>query len=260
MAEIFELELRGGAIEKHYRRMCPEVEQLPWGTLKLEDYGADQIRAARVGWTCASMQEYESTTIHARVLQDMLRARMPIDLTAMSTEFQREELTHAELAAKMAMELGGGAPIEHKTHKEARTSGTPEYRIAETALWAFAISETYAHAMLAAAFGKAQHPLLRGVRNILAKDEAAHGRFGWILLECLLPEMNEAEKTNLRTIAAKAIKGLHKRIDALEKQPSNYFGELSAIGFSSPEEYRAIALEAIDGQILPKLDQQALLA
>lgn len=253
MAELFELELHGGAVERQYRRTCPEVDRLPWGTLDLSELTPQQVELARLGWTAASMQEYESTTVHSRVLQLMLRVRMPIDLTAMSTQFQREELTHAEVAAKVAMELGGGAPIAHQIAKEPRKRGRLEYQLTETALWAFAIGETYSHAMLTAGFTRAKDPLMRGVRQLFAKDEAAHGRFGWILLDTLLPEMNDVERTSLREVAGNAIEGLRKRALSLVGKPENFFGELSAIGPFAPEEYHALAIDTVDRQLAPRL-------
>ncbi len=33
--ELFELELIGGAMERQYREMRPEVESMPWGTIDL---------------------------------------------------------------------------------------------------------------------------------------------------------------------------------------------------------------------------------
>ena len=31
--ELFELELLGGNVERRYRKMRPEVEAMPWGTI-----------------------------------------------------------------------------------------------------------------------------------------------------------------------------------------------------------------------------------
>jgi hypothetical protein len=251
--ELFELELHGGSVEKRYRRAVPEIEALPWGTIDLAEYSEDELRAARIGWTQASLQEYQSTSVHADALRDMLGLRMPIDLMAMSTQFQLDELAHAELAARIAMELGGGAPVVHTPVVPPAFGGPADFTLAERALRAFAVSETYAHVMLAAAFTRAAHPLLRGVRRILAKDEAAHGRFGWLLLEWLIPEMNAAQLDELRRVAARSVEHLRKRAELISTQPKTSFGEIAALGRFEAEEYRDLALSAIDQKIVPRL-------
>ena len=44
---LFELELFGGGIERRYRKMRPEVEEMPWGTLDLTDISPHDLIAAR---------------------------------------------------------------------------------------------------------------------------------------------------------------------------------------------------------------------
>jgi hypothetical protein len=250
VTEPFELSLLGGAIERRYRRSCPEVEALPWREA-IETDPADKERA-RVGWTYACLQEYESAPIHAHAMQAMIRARMPLDLTAMSADFQRQELTHAEVCARLAMLLGGGAPIPDRPRVIPNNTGSPLLALAHLAIWAFAVSETYSHAMLKAGTERAKSPLFRGARALLAKDEAAHGRFGWLVLEEVLPELGDPERAELRKIARSSVRQLVERADAAITRPASDFGERTAMGPFDPEEYRALGKAEIE-RIVAKL-------
>jgi hypothetical protein len=58
--ELFELELLGGATEQRFRRMRPEVEEMPWGTLDLSTATEEACIAARVAWTGAAYQEHRT--------------------------------------------------------------------------------------------------------------------------------------------------------------------------------------------------------
>src|SRR5438105_123460 len=119
MTDVFELSLQGGAVERQYRRACPEADAMPWGTIDLTKLTRAQIDAALLGSTRASRQEFDSTSVHARVVVNMTNLRLPVDLIAMIARFQVEELVHAELAARLAMELGGGASIPNHLARRA---------------------------------------------------------------------------------------------------------------------------------------------
>ncbi len=47
LGELFELELLGGATERRYRKMRPEVEGMPWGTLDLSLSSPTELVHAR---------------------------------------------------------------------------------------------------------------------------------------------------------------------------------------------------------------------
>jgi hypothetical protein len=259
----FELTLHGGAIERRYRKGCPELEALPWGTLDRSAFGPVEIDAARFAWTRAAFQEYASTTVHARVVEDMLRAAMPLDVIAIGARAQLEELAHAELAGRMAMELGGGAELPFDPQARALNpppprGSDPTLVLAERALWAMAVSETFSQAMLAAAARRATHPLLAGVRGIFARDEAAHARLGWTILETLLPEVDEAGRARLRGVAAGAIGELEKNSEAVLRSAPGVLGPISALGAFEPEEYRDLAMKTIEERIVSRLAGYAL--
>src|SRR5690349_5626531 len=103
---MFELEIHGGAVERQFRSRRPHTEQLPWGTLDVSAFSTDEFIAARSGWTDLALQEYGAAASQANVLRLLVRARVPIDLSAMITSFPLDELVHTELGVRMAEELG----------------------------------------------------------------------------------------------------------------------------------------------------------
>jgi hypothetical protein len=111
--EPFELSMLGGATERRYRRMRPEVESLPWGTLDPSRYPAELVLAARRSWTLAALQEHRTAAACAATLRALIAARAPVDLIAVATRFPLDEMAHVELCARLAGELGGGTPVIH---------------------------------------------------------------------------------------------------------------------------------------------------
>jgi len=110
--EPFEISLLGGATEARYRRLRPAGEDaLPWYLLAEADLPNTERDAARRGWTAAALQEYASAAAQAAVLRALVRAQVPLDLSGMASGFAVDELAHAELCARMAQGLGGGAAV-----------------------------------------------------------------------------------------------------------------------------------------------------
>ena len=110
--ETFELFMLGGAIEKRYRRMRPEIARLPWGTLDPSAHAPDLVIEARKSWTLAAFQEHRTGAACAESVQAMIVARVPVDLVAVATRFPLDEMVHVEMCARLAEELGGGTHVE----------------------------------------------------------------------------------------------------------------------------------------------------
>jgi hypothetical protein len=95
--ELFELSLLGGAPERRYRRLRPDIDRLPWERLKPGRRSSAVLEAARRGWTQGALQEYASADAHSAMLRLLVRARAPVDVSAMASRFPLDELAHAEL-------------------------------------------------------------------------------------------------------------------------------------------------------------------
>jgi hypothetical protein len=58
--ELFELEMFGEGVERRYRKMRPEVEAMPWGTIDLASIPEPMRVRARKRWTGAAFQEHRT--------------------------------------------------------------------------------------------------------------------------------------------------------------------------------------------------------
>src|SRR5271167_1452395 len=106
----FELEWMGGAAERHFRKARPAAVELPWGTLDLAKYAPAAVERARTSWTEVAINEYRAVASFSEVLRALVDVKAPLDLLGMTSDFLADEVSHVELASRMAMELGGAAP------------------------------------------------------------------------------------------------------------------------------------------------------
>ena len=191
--ELFELELFGEGVERRYRKMRPEVEAMPWGTLVLDGISEHALVAARKRWTGAAFQEHRTGIACAAALRLLYECRAPLDLIALAARFPLDELAHVELCARMAMELGGGTEIRHDPDAmivDPAAELPPLVRAADAVVRFFCVGEAVSIPLLRGAWHAARHPLPRAVLGRIVRDEAAHGTFGFFFLDWALPQLS----------------------------------------------------------------------
>src|SRR5690606_8411234 len=74
-------------------------------------------------------------------------------------------------------------------------------RASELVVRTCCVGEAFSVPMLATAMQSAAHPLTRAVLERIVKDEAPHGRFGFLYLEWLADELDGAERDRLAGVA-----------------------------------------------------------
>jgi hypothetical protein len=139
-----------------------------------------------MAWTEGAVSEYASAAAFAALLGDLIEARAPVDLIGMAGTFVADEMLHTELNARMATELGGGAPylVDWSALAPPVTDGTPAFeRAVERAVRLCCVGETLSAPLLAATARAAAHPLTRAVLARIAREEPPHARLGWLVLE-----------------------------------------------------------------------------
>ena len=221
-AELFELELFGGGIEQRYRRMRPEVEAMPWGTLDASRIPEKALVRARKQWTGAAFQEHRTGIACAATARALFECRAPLDLIAMSSRFVLDELVHVELCARMAMELGGGTEIRHDPNAlivDADPELEPLMRAADLIVRCFCVGEALSIPLLRGTWKAARHPLPRAVLGRIVKDEAAHGTFGFAFLDWALPMLSGDDREHLARAAERAIAAVHRQWENLREHP-----------------------------------------
>lgn len=260
-AEVFELELLGGKIEQRYRRQRPEVEALPWGTLRVADHPPEIVEAARTSWTRSAFQEYRTGVAVAQTLKCLIEARAPLDLIAMASRFPLDEVVHVELCARMAMELGGAVEIIHDPdHLVAlpREELDPLLRCADLVVRFFCVGEALSIPMLRGTWHAATHPLARGVLGIIVRDEAAHGTFGFTFLDWALPLLPDDARPLLAKAADDTIRMVKRNWAWLRDRPKTALSDAHALGWMESEAYLALASRSLESRVLRPLRDRGI--
>jgi hypothetical protein len=265
MTQPFELELFGGAAERSYRRLRPGVDDLPWGTLRASDYPPALVAHARASWTEGAFREYCTAAAFCELGRALLEARAPLDLVGMAGDFLADEVLHTELNARMAMELGGGAPYRVDLSSMVPAvdpAASPRMRAAELAVRICCVGETYSVPVLAGSMRAASHPLTAAILLRIAQDEAPHAQLGWLFLEWADGWLDDAERAHLGRVAAHAIAGLAAEFAGLGVGPSPevtrsgfLVADVNALGWMEPGAYAALCRATIARDIVEPLSR-----
>lgn len=255
--ETFELEIHGGAVERRFRARCPYVEQMPWGTLDVSAFTADELIAARCGWSDLALQEYSAAASLANMLRLVVRARAPMDVSAMLANFPFEELVHTELCIRMAEELGGAALIEYPTEAvfPAITDGnsSPLVEAAKAVVSECCVGETLSHGILEFHRRHATQPLLQAVWGRLAKDEAAHARFGWIFMAWARDLLTESERLEVAAHAQRAVSMVEVLHDKARQAPEEAFVNVGVFGSRGRDGYLEQSAAILEEKVVNRL-------
>jgi hypothetical protein len=253
---LFELRMLGDATERRYRRMRPEVEALPWGTLDPARHDPRAVLAARKAWTLAAFQEHRTGAACAFTLEALIAARAPVDLIATATRFPLDEMLHVEMCARIAMELGGAITIEHDPlHLFPRpVAGLPALlRAADCVVRYFCVGEAISIPLLRGTWKASRHPLLKAVLARIVKDEAAHGHFGWTFLDWALDDLSPDDLRHLAGVADETIVSLRKSWSVLERRPRAVQSEVNALAWMDSGAYMSLARRSLAESVIAPL-------
>jgi hypothetical protein len=254
---LFEREMRGGATESRLRRARPRSEELPWGSLDLSAFSADELLAARRGWTDLALQEYAAAASQANALRLVVRSRAPLDLSAMLAGFPLDELAHTEICARMAQELGGTTPVVYPTEDvfppPAEGDGSPLLDAARTVAWEFCVAETLSLGLLKFHHRNAAEPLLEAVWRRLAKDEAAHAQFGWTFLKWARDALPRSERAAVAQVALRAVAHVDDLDDKVRREPDDAFCAVGVFGSCGRRAYLLQCRDVLEQRVIPRL-------
>jgi hypothetical protein len=252
----FELSWLGGAAETNFRRLRPECDGMPWGTLDPGAYPDGLVNAARLAWTQGAFSEYATGAALGALGAALLRAGAPVDLVGMAGAFLADEMLHAELNARMAMELGGAAPCLADYDAMVPACGTTDPLLAavELAVRICCVSEAISSPMLAATANAATHPLTRAVLMQLARDEPPHALFGWLVLEWADPMLDDRARRYLATAADDQLAGAVAELaplvpDGDERAPEG----VTDLGWLPADQYMPLAQQVLRNDVCDRL-------
>jgi len=251
---LFELEMLGGGFERRYRKMRPEVEAMPWGTIDLRGVPEATLILARKSWTGAAFQEHRTGVACCATLRALMECRAPLDLIALASRFPLDEMVHVELCARMAMELGGGTEIMHDPDimvVDADASRAPIVRAAELVVRFFCVGEALSIPLLRGTWHAARHPLPKAVLGRIVKDEAAHGTFGFTFLDWALPTLSPEDIAYVGAQADRAIRAIYKQWEALKKAARRDDTQVAgdALAWMQSDAYLALARRSMQEKV-----------
>ena len=253
----FEVEWMGGAAEHHFRKARPGTDELPWGTLDPASYSPKAVEYARGAWTEVAINEYRAVASFTEVLRALVDVRAPLDLLGMTSDFLADECSHVELASRMAMELGGGAPRTIDLDNFAvRPKGlAPFQRANELILRVGCIAEAFSGGTATVSHAHTSHPLARAVYETILRDEARHRRLGGLYFEWALAKIDDAELARLSQIMLSALRSLSPFWKLRGKTTTTGLSsdDLNALGWLGVEEFAPVAREVVVRDILEPL-------
>lgn len=259
---LFELEMVGGAFERRYRKMRPEIADMPWGTLDVKNLPEAEVIASRKAWTGAAFQEYRTAVACSATLRALLECNAPIDIVALCTRFPLDEMVHVELAGRMAMELGGGTELRFDPGRlilDANPDLRPIVRAAELVTRFFCVGEALSIPLLRGTWHAATHPLPRAVLSRIVRDEAAHGTFGFTFLDWATAELSEAELAHLGRHADLAIGFIRDQWSALEARGRKSFdSDGNALGWMETGAYIELARRSMTEKVARPLRERGI--
>jgi hypothetical protein len=260
-SELFELELLGGNTEQRFRRMRPEVLEMPWGTLDVSQASEESLINARKAWTLAAYQEHRTGAACALTLRALIQARAPLDLIAVAARFPLDEMVHVELAARMAMEFGGGTEIIHDPNTmfmDVDPALTPLMQAADCVVRFFCVGEAISIPLLRATWHAARDPLSKAVLGRIVKDEAAHGVFGFTFLDWAVPRLTAEERARLGASADLAIRFLYGQWDEIRTSPRPRHEQIDALGWMKTDDYLSLAMRSMQSQVIAPLEAREI--
>jgi hypothetical protein len=255
-ADLFELEILGGPTERRYRKMRPDVEAMPWGTMDFSSSRPEDLIAARTAWTGGAYQEHRTAVACTATVRALLEARAPVDLVAVAARFPIDEIVHVELCARMAMECGGGTEIRYDPDYvmlDADEALRPLLRACDLAVRFFCVGEAISIPLLRATWHAARHPLPRAVLGRIVKDEAAHGVFGYSVLDWADDQLTEEDRAYLGTRADLAIDFLLDQWKDMARRPKSRPNDGDVLQWMQTEDYLSLAWRSLEREVLKPL-------
>jgi len=253
----FEVEWMGGAAEHHFRKARPGADDLPWGTLDPAKYSPQAVEYARGAWTEVAINEYRAVASFTEVLRALVDVKAPLDLLGMTSDFLADECSHVELASRMAMELGGGAPrMIDLSNFAVRPQGlAPFQRANELILRVGCIAEAFSGGTATVSHASTTHALPRAVYETILRDEARHRRLGGLYFEWALSKMDDAELGRLGQVMLSALRSMAPFWKLRTKTATTGLpaDDLHALGWLGVEGFAPVAREVVVRDILEPL-------
>jgi len=255
---VFQLSAIGGAPERQFTKLRPHAAKLPWGTLATATI-PDQLRArAQRVWSEVTYSEHCAAAGMSTAVLAMVRACAPIDLVATASRFIFEELSHAELCARIVAELGGAPALPYdagQIHYALALEVSPIAAAAEQVIRVFCANESFALPLVRAEVKRGcGYPLVEALVKLIGREEGPHAAFGWVFLDWAAAHLDEADVAYLRAVSDDAVSGVDTLISGCADHDE------PTLGWLSPREFMLHAKKALAEDVIVPLAARGLLS
>ena len=226
-------------------RLAEAVRSDTWSARLVPGHVPASVRAELARrWTRAAFDEHASVAAFARVTMELLRFGAPPRLIDRTLQAGREEVRHAELGFAVASAFAGApvGPGAYPIDTIPMATDLAEFA-AETALEG-CIGEGLASLLARAGASQAEDPVLRGVLETIATEEAEHALLAWQTVRWAIdaggPPVREAVAAVFAHAAASGV--------AVPESPEE---DLSRWGLLGRVDAEALGRQALREVVLP---------
>jgi hypothetical protein len=227
----------------------------------LHAYSARELWLGRRAWAARALDEYRSQVAFTELLADLTEARMGFDILGLCIRVVSDEMLHVELCRRLLCALGGSDKVPGEPRWVRQDAKHPvRVRILKTVVGSLCIGETLSVRTLAAVRDHAADPLAKGVLTQLVRDEAIHGRFGWHVLDALLPSLTPSDLRGLNALIPRWLSSAERTMlppgtpvapsDRLTAGPAMPFGSLG------PEDRAEVFHDALERDVCARFRER----
>ena len=264
----FEPEWFGERPEHYFRKLRPGIEAFPWGTLDPNDFEPRLLKRAQLSWTEAAFNEYCTAIAFTQLVQALLEVNAPVDLIGMASDFLADEMLHVEMTARLANELGGAANYQvdfTQLRLPIDDQLSPLQKANELVVRLCCVGEAFSLPMLAGCMKSSTHPLIKRVFEQIVKDEALHGRLGFLYLEWVDEFLDDKERARLGYCAGDTLlqlsqlwRNLKSRVVGDRTSEGYKVEDIHKLGWMVSSDYRQVAENSVRKEVVKPLSEFAI--
>ncbi len=220
-----------------------------------------QLRDAAIAtWRGRMINEYSSAKVFEGLAAHAQRANLDSALVAEVEAFAAEERQHGVLCGAVVEALGGAALAPHKEeHAYPLHKDVSELEgLLRNLLSISCMSETVAVALIGAERLEMPDGPLRELLTGIWSDEVGHARFGWRLVQTLVPTLDAEAKARLTKYLAVAFEHLERHELAHLPLDSKPPAEGAELGLCDGGDARLLFFETIRDVIIPGFEAVGL--
>lgn len=227
-----------------------------------DDLGLTEVdRQAAIGtWRGRMVNEHISARVFAGLIPQMMAAEVDASAQAEVARMVSEELRHGVQCAAVVHALGGeaAADLPPLPPVPVHDDVGPLEGFVRNILSICCLSETVAVALIGRERLETGPADLEAVLKAILADEVGHARFGWRMLDALVPRMDAATRERLGDYLITAF--VHFRDHELDHLPevASPSSRAEAIGVCDGREARRLFADTVERVIVPGLEKRGL--